>query len=342
MDTHVAKTVGDADTVMRRRLGDTDASLAEGALFGGYRIVRLIGRGGMGEVYEAEHAGLGKRCALKLLTPEISGQPDAVRRFESEARLMARLDHPRIVRVEDAGVTEGRHWLRMELMRPAGLGGRPIRNLDDLAKDAGGVLRPVDQVKILATLENILAAIQYAHSRGIVHRDLKPSNILISQVSAGVEDVVVEIKISDFGLALLVGEEWIRLQSVQSVRRSMSIGDHETVKPTDKGASTLALLGTYEYMSPEQKRGEPVDHRTDIYSMGLVAYRLLTGNQLSPGALGRLPAPLVRAWRGFLARALRDDPADRYGDVAEMRRSLHAVEAELVRDGHMISGAKTV
>ena len=232
--------------------------------------------------------------------------------------------------------------LRMELMKQVELNGRTIRNLDDLAKDTDGVLRPVRQVLMLATLENILAAIQYAHGCGVVHRDLKPSNILISEVSVNGKESVAEIKICDFGLALLVGEEWVRTQAVQSVRRSMSLGDHATVTPTDKGASTLALLGTYEYMSPEQKRGETVDHRTDIYSMGLVAYRLLTGGQLSPGALGRLPSYLVPSWRGFLSRALCEKPADRYRDVSEMRQSLRAVEVDMVKTGHMASGAREV
>ena len=309
-------------------------------MLGQYRIVRPLGRGGMGEVYEVEHITLGKRYALKLITPEFSRQGDAVRRFADEARVMAGLNHPRIVRVEDSGVTDGRHWLRMELMKQVDLNGRVIRNLDDLAKDTDGLLRPVREVLMLAVLENILEAIQYAHQCGVVHRDLKPSNILISEVSVNDETAIAEIKICDFGLALLVGEEWVRTQAVLSVGRSMSLGDHDTITPTAKGASTLALLGTYEYMSPEQKRGEAVDHRTDIYSMGLVAYRLLTGSQLSPGALGRLPAYLVPSWRVFLSRALREKPADRYRDVSEMQQGLRAVETEMVRAGHMAAGAR--
>lgn len=342
MNSEETESIGDERTFGAHGVAAPAASLAAGEVLGAYYIVRLIGRGGMGEVYEVEHTALGTRHALKVITPEFARQRDAVQRFADEARVMAGLNHPRIVRVEDSGATGGRHWLRMELMRQVELNGRTIRNLDDLAKDADGVLRTVRQVRMLAVLENILEAIQYAHRCGVVHRDLKPSNILISDVSVGGEAAVAEVKICDFGLALLVGEEWVRTQAIQSVRRSMSLGDHATVSPTAKGASTLALLGTYEYMSPEQKRGEAVDLRTDIYSMGLVAYRLLTGGQLSPGALGRLPQPLVPAWRGFLSRALCEKPADRYRDVSEMRKSLRAVEAEMVKEGYMAAGAKVV
>ena len=342
MNTEETGSLGDRRTLAAYGAAAPGATLAAGEAFGAYRVIRLIGRGGMGEVYEVEHTALGKRYALKLITPEFALQGDAVRRFADEARVMAGLNHPRIVRVDDSGMTDGRHWLRMELMKQVELNGCTIRNLDDLAKDADGVLRPVRQILMLATLENILEAIQYAHRCGVVHRDLKPSNILISEVSVNGEESVAEIKICDFGLALLVGEEWVRTQAVQSVRRSMSLGDHATITPTAEGASTLALLGTYEYMSPEQKRGEAVDHRTDIYSMGLVAYRLLTGGQLSPGALGRLPPQLVPAWRGFLSRALCEKPADRYRDVSEMQQGLRSVEAEMVRAGHMASGAKVV
>ena len=342
MNTVETGSLGDRCTLAVTGAAKPAGSLEDGDVFGAFRVIRLIGRGGMGEVYEVEHTTFGKRYALKLITPEFARQHDAVRRFADEARLMAGLNHPRIVRVEDSGVTDGRHWLRMELMRQVNLNGHVIRNLDDLTKDTDGVLRPLRQVRMMAVLENVLEAIQYAHGCGVVHRDLKPSNILISEVSANGEDSVAEIKICDFGLALLVGEEWIRTQAVQSVRRSMSLGGQATITPTDKGASTLALLGTYEYMSPEQKRGEAVDHRTDIYAMGLVAYRLLTGGQLSPGALGRLPPTLVPAWRGFLSRALRERADDRYRDVSEMRKSLRAVEAEMVKAGHMVSGAREV
>jgi serine/threonine-protein kinase len=243
MNIEETDSLGDGRTLTAYGTAAPEATLAAGEPFGTYRVIRLIGRGGMGEVYEVEHTTLGKRYALKLITPEFARQGDAVRRFADEARVMAGLNHPRIVRVEDSGVTDGRHWLRMELMRQVNLNGRVIRNLDDLAKDTDGALRPVRQVLMLATLENILEAIEYAHRCGVVHRDLKPSNILISEVSVSGKESVAEIKICDFGLALLVGEEWVRTQAVQSVRRSMSLGDHDTITPTGKGASTLALLG---------------------------------------------------------------------------------------------------
>ena len=223
--------------------------------FGQYSIIRLLGRGGMGEVYEVEHRVLRKRYALKLLREDFTKKSESVRRFELEAEVMAKLDHPNIVRVDGFGETEGRLWLQMELVK----GIEPtIITLGDYAEKRGGKIAPKEFAAILI---QILEGLAFAHSKGVVHRDLKPGNILLSTDPSG----ILRVKISDFGLAMVIGEEFIRSQAQISFSDSLSISDEKTISdsptlsPAKDGTSTRALLGTWVYMSPEQRKGDAAD-----------------------------------------------------------------------------------
>ena len=280
-------------------------TLSAGAVLGQYRILRPLGRGGMGEVYEVEHGTLERRYALKLLPPDFAAQPGALERFRREAKVMANLDHPNILKVDDFGEAEGRYWLRMELVegiRRSESGGRKaeesdrIVSLQDLADANGG---RIEQRMLAGILRQILDGLAYAHGRGAVHRDLKPSNILLAKLEIGNSKLgepasspvssfkfpvsSATILISDFGLVRLVGEEWVRGQAQVSVQRSLSLGALKTLPGTDAisaGSSTRSMLGTYEYMSPEQKRGEDATPQSDLYAVGLMAFKLLTGQNL--------------------------------------------------------------
>ncbi len=317
-------------------------ALAVGQTLGQYRIVRPLGRGGMGEVYEVEHETLERRYALKLLPTDFAGQPGALERFRREAKVMARLEHPNILKVDDFGETGGRYWLRMELAggvdegrgaRGEGGGQRgEVRgtgvSLQDLAEAKGG---RIPQEELVGILKQILEGLAYAHGHGAIHRDLKPSNILFS---GGV------VKISDFGLVRLVGEEWVRSQAQLSVQRSMSMGDMRTLQKEGEGTSTRSMLGTYEYMSPEQKRGEEATERSDLYAVGLMGYRLLTGRGLSMKTPSQIDKSLAKEWDAFLAEALEEDAGERWTSAKAMQEGLDGLAQSLrIRQAEQIAAA---
>ncbi len=198
---------------------------------GKYRLLKELGRGGMGEVYLAKDTEIGEKIALKILPPELTRSPQYVERFRREASAVSRLDHPHIIKVYEVGEDEGMHFIAMEY-----LGGAP---LSSLIQKRGSLPIP-DAAKIII---DVAEALDFAHSSGVIHRDIKPDNIL--------SDEKGEFKVMDFGIA------------------RMEEGTQLTVTGT--------IMGTPEYMSPEQASGRKVDQRTDIYSLGIVFYEMLTG-----------------------------------------------------------------
>src|SRR5262245_39112845 len=215
--------------------------LTAGTTLGPYRIIEPLGAGGMGEVYRARDTRLGRDVALKVLSERLAGHPDALERFEREARTVASLSHPNILAPYDFGSYDNTVYAVTELLEG--------ESLDRRIGRGGMSWRQV--VEICAAIADGLSS---AHSRGIVHRDLKPANVFITR------DGVV--KILDFGLATA----------------AVSTDDDEAADPT-----TLTLtkpgtvLGTVGYMSPEQVRGEPADHRGDIFALGCIASEMVTG-----------------------------------------------------------------
>ena len=273
--------------------GDSDNSLQPGSTFGKHRIVRLLGRGGMGEVYEVEHELTGDRHALKLLSGEVMEVSGALERFEREAKVMARLKHSGIVRVDLTGEDDGRHWLRMELMPGREVEGKRVITLEEFVEAKGGRL-PESEVKKLT--EEMLEALGHAHGQGLVHRDLKPANVLLDGE---------RLKIADFGLVNAAGAEWMDTQ----VRSTVINQDEEDTLIDDgsgTGSRSRAIMGTYSFMSPEQKKGQAADARSDLYAVGLMVFRMLTGEE-SPGL--KLPSRIINglssAWDDWLVRSLR-------------------------------------
>jgi serine/threonine-protein kinase len=266
-----------------------------------YRIVEPLGRGGMGIVYKVEHARIGKLLAMKLLTGELSRNPEVVRRFKQEALTVSKLSSPNTVQVFDFGASEGLTYLVMELV--AG---------EDLARTLRA-LGPMPFTRLGKVIIQACTSLAEAHQKGIVHRDVKPENIMLVRGRDGT-DVA---KVLDFGLAKL--REGAELNEV-----------------TSQGA----IVGTPYYMAPEQIRGEGVDHRTDIYALGALMYRALTGhypfNGPTPMAvftkhLTEAPVPLGErapeldipaGANAIVLKALAKNPADRYQRVEDLQAAL--------------------
>ena len=236
-----------------------------GTKLGAYEIIAKIGEGGMGEVYRARDARLNRDVAIKVIPSSVAGNPETLARFERESHAIAALSHPNILTIFDVGHSNGHPYAVMELLE-----GETLR-----ARIAGGPLPVRKAIDIAAQIARGLAA---AHDKQIAHRDLKPDNVFLTPTGG--------VKILDFGLA--------RDTSVQGGLTGLE-------SPTMAPATTPGtVLGTVGYMAPEQVRGEPADHRSDIFALGCVLYEMLTGQR----AYSRETAAET------MAAILREDPPD--------------------------------
>ena len=239
-----------------------------------YRIVKKIGAGGMGEVYLAEDVTLDRRVALKVLTPSFASDPARLERFQREAKAVAALNHPNIVTIYAVEDADGIRCISMELVEGESLswwvrpGGLPIRKVCEIG----------------IALADALAA---AHEKGIVHRDLKPANVMITPDG--------RVKVLDFGLAKLAPGGLFGIDS------ETNVGTRAATLTTEG-----AVVGTVPYMSPEQLQGQPVDHRSDLFSLGVLLYELSTGERpfvggsaaaVTSSILRDTPSPLVEVRR---------------------------------------------
>jgi serine/threonine protein kinase len=286
---------------------DPSLCLQPGALLGPFQVIDRLGAGGMGEVYRALDTRLGRKVALKVLPKELLSDREGLARFALEARSASALNHPNIVTIFEIGQADSSPYLAMEL-----IDGWTLRTLIE----AG----PLPVKKTLDLAMQIAAGLAKAHQAGIVHRDLKPENIMVSQDGF--------VKILDFGLAKLQG-------SVHGA-------------PAQQDASLTQagfVIGTPDYMSPEQAAGRPLDFRSDQFSAGLIFYEMLTRRQIFHRATpvqtlsaiiqeeplpleslnSRVPPPL----RWTIERCLSKDPADRYDATAELARDLKQIRDKL-------------
>ncbi|MEI6325319.1 MAG: serine/threonine-protein kinase [Gemmataceae bacterium] len=233
-----------------------------GLILGQYRILEELGRGGMGRVYRAVHERMGRKVAIKVLSPQLMRSPKAQALFEREVRAISRLSHPNIVTAFDANVFEGRHFLVLELVDGP--------NLSQFLRKHGAL--NVDQS--LEYAKQAALGLAHAHKRGLVHRDIKPGNLLISLEENDGKKVPGPVKISDFGLARL---------------RDSSSGNAEE---SSLGVEEHSVTGTPDYISPEQARDVHLaDIRSDIYSLGCTFYQCLTAK---PPFEGNIIEKLIR------------------------------------------------
>jgi len=282
--------------------------LAPGTTVAGYKVERLIGRGGMGAVYRASEEGLGRKVALKVIAPELAQDERFRERFLRESRIAASLDHPHVIPIYQAGDEDGLLFLAMRYVE-----GYDLANL--VAEE--GALEPK---RALDLLGQIAEALDAAHEKGLVHRDVKPSNVLIAE--SGRRE---HCYLGDFGLTKRTG--------------SLS------------GVSVAGeIVGTLEYVAPEQITGDPLDERSDVYSLGCVLYECLTGQSPFPRAtdvallwahVHEEPTPpskakpeLPKELDTVLARALAKEPGRRYRSAGELiaatRSALRLVDAPAV------------
>jgi TolB-like protein/tetratricopeptide (TPR) repeat protein len=218
-------------------------SLTTGTRLGPYEILAPLGAGGMGEVYRARDSKLDRDVAVKVLPAQLTSSPDALARFEREAKAVAALSHPNILSIFDFGTHEGVSYAVTELLE-----GETLRGKLDSA--------PIPQRNAVEWCQQIARGLSAAHGKGVVHRDLKPDNVFVTNDG--------HVKILDFGLA----------------KRVDTAPDEQTSAPTDAGHTEPGtVMGTMGYMSPEQVRGLPVDHRSDIFSFGAILYELLSGRK---------------------------------------------------------------
>ena len=285
---------------------NSDPPVPQGLVAGKFRLTRLLGRGGMGAVWEGTHATLGSRVAVKFIDAEYAESPEARSRFENEARAAARLRSKHVVEVYDHGVSEdGRPFIVMEF-----LDGEPL----DKRLDRVGRLTPKDTAHIVL---QVCRGLTKAHAAGIVHRDLKPENVFLVWDEEEGTDVA---KVVDFGIAKFSDK---------------SMGSSSATR-------TGSVLGTPHYMSPEQARGlRSVDSRSDLWSVAVIAYRCIVGALPFEGeAVGDLLVKLCTApipvpsqlapdvppsFDAWLERALNRDPTQRFESAAQLAESLSAV-----------------
>jgi len=306
--------------------GERCDSLSPSDFLGDYRILNILGRGAMGEVYLAEHVHLNQHYALKVLPAELSKSGSFKERFREEARTLAGLKHQNIIMVHYAGEDRGRFYLAMEHVE----GG----SLEEYLKNQGGRLKAGDVQDIL---QQILEGLSYAHGKGVIHRDLKPANIL--RTGEG------KIKISDFGLARVVGEEYVQSMIQKSITLSqMPLGDRSTRIVGAGSSGSSDYVGTIDYMSPEVRAGRPADTRSDLYAVGVIGYFLLTGEK----PLGRakpvteLVKGLPKRWDRIIDRCLEPRPDNRYPSAKAVLSDLTKIGKRRKRLAYTLAGLAAV
>ena len=290
--------------------------LAPGDIIGRYTILSSLGFGGMGEVYLAQDSELGRQIALKLLAPEFATDEHRVRRFEQEARAASALNHPNVCVIHEVGkASDGRHFMVMEYVDGTTLRRRMRRNRLTLQE-------------ALDVAAQIAWALEAAHAAGIVHRDIKPENVMLRRDGY--------VKVLDFGIAKLGAHAPL----------ATDLNEASTVTPMYTAPGTL--LGTVKYMSPEQLREQPIDARTDIWSLGVMLHEMVTGVtpfeaatpndtiaiilEKHPTRLDLFSAEVPQAVRQVIAKTLCKKRSERYSSMSEVSAELRRLRRQISLD----------
>jgi serine/threonine protein kinase/Tol biopolymer transport system component/DNA-binding winged helix-turn-helix (wHTH) protein len=332
----------------QRRAADRErAAISGGSLIGKkvshYRVLSVLGGGGMGMVYKAEDLKLGRQVALKFLPEDLAWDSRALQRFEREARAASSLDHPNICTIYEVEEHEEQPFIVMQLLQ-----GETLRDRLSALAASRSRLKPETMLEIAT---QICEGLQAAHKKGIIHRDIKPANIFVSSAVAdgstcGCE--VNSVKILDFGLAKLVNDSKEAGSDVWQLEPGGAGAALQPGRPVPADATLTRLgsaMGTAGYMSPEQVRGEKLDARSDIFSFGLVLYEMASGQRAfsgesaaevqeaivnrAPIVVGELNAEVPRGLEQVISKALEKDREKRYQSAVEMGCDLQRVKSEL-------------
>ena len=290
---------------------ETEATLRPGTMLSRYRVHSRLGEGGMGEVYLAADTLLGRNVALKILPAQVAADPGRLDRFLREARAISALNHPNVAYLYEIGEASGLHFLVMEFVE-----GEILE-----AKMTG---EPLPAAEIVSIGAQVADALDAAHAKGIVHRDIKPANLILT--SRG------HVKVLDFGLAKIIRET------------KGSAGTRSGIE-TRLMTSAGTVMGTVDYMSPEQAMGREVDYRSDLFSLGVVLYQMATGRlpfagssaqealahllQSQPEAMARFNYNLPEALERVVRKCLEKEPTRRYQSARELLIDLKNVERDL-------------
>src|SRR5258708_4230834 len=278
-----------------------------------YRILEKLGAGGMGEVYLDEDTKLGRKVALKLLSEELTQNRDRLSRFDQEAYAASALNHPNILTIYEMGDEGGRHYIVAEFVDGVTLRKRLRAS-------------PMELAEVLDIAIQIADALEEAHAAGIIHRDIKPENVMIRRSG--------HVKVLDFGLAKLTERQF-----------SAEEADGEAVTRALVQTDAGVVMGTSQYMSPEQARGKPVDVRTDIWSLGVVLYEMAAGRapffgdtktdvivaiaRSEPPPIARFAPNLPAEFEWIVMKALRKNVDERYQTIKELESDLKKLKQRL-------------
>lgn len=312
-----------------------------GKQIGNYRLDKILGRGGMGTVYAGEHIYIKKQVAVKVLHPQFAKYQEAIHRFLREARAATSINHPNIVDVTDFGIlNDGPVYFVMEFLEGI--------SLEDLIEKEGAV----DLHRALNISNQMALALEAAHDQGVIHRDLKPDNIMLLK-RPGRRDLV----------RMIPGQNWIteREESYDFVK-ILDFGIAKVLIADELSAETVqgAVFGTPEYMSPEAARGEEVDHRADVYSLGVIMFDMLCGRPpfeaqqssdvLSMHINNAPPSPrefaphreITEQAEAVILKAMQKDPRHRFQTMGEFRRGLEGAYGSIAyrRHGAVVAGVQ--
>ena len=318
-----------ADDIAAGLLAGGQTRLSAGQKLGHYTITSLLGAGGMGEVYLAQDLKLGRQVALKLLPAEFTRDHSRVRRFEQEARAVSALNHPNIVTIYEIGRSESSHFIATEFVDGQTLRQHITGSKSRADRDRSAAHSRMDIGQVLDITTQVASALTAAHAAGIVHRDIKPENIMLRGDGF--------VKVLDFGLAKL---------ALPNVSTTDSEATNESMVTTNPGV----VMGTVQYMSPEQARGLDVDVRSDVWSLGVVLYEMITGRAPFRGEtsshvivsiLEKEPPPLARYsevpedLERIVMRLLRKNKEERYQTANDLANDLNSLKQELVVEARL-------